>query len=288
MREASAASVEPEYAPAPLSEPEFVPPTGAPDSVPVHEPVPEPPPITADPVAPKRDPDRAAHADILLGQSPATSALFGGQTDTGMGPQVTTKVKDAALDAAKAFASIAVNPIGGLPAAYERMGPSRALVVGIVFAVVTLILIFIGIYVGSSPYERPDLADTFKFFFFGTLPFLCLWGTGAATRKFLSGEGSLRGDGFIAGATLLPLGILSFVIGVLGLLSANPIAVLTLFALCFTILTLYTGLTRISMVAETRAAWVVPIMLVIAFLITQLIFSAVVPTMLPSPAKMFG
>jgi hypothetical protein len=278
IRDVPAASVEPEY----------VPPTLSQDLTSVDAPPPETRPDIVDPVEPQRVREQPAPAVIELGQSPATSAIFGGQTETGMAPPVTTKVKDAALDATKAFATVAINPVGGLPAAYERLGPSRALGAGIFFAVVAVILIFIGIYVGSSPYERPDLADTFKFFFFGTLPFLILLGTSAVTRKFLSGAGSIHGDCFIAGATLLPLGLLSFVIGLLGLLSPNLIAVLTVFALCFTIFTLYIGLTRISMVAETRAAWVVPIMIAIAFLITQLIFNSVVPTMLPSPGKIFG
>lgn len=216
-----------------------------------------------------------------LSSSPATSAVFGGQPEPGMGPQVGAKVKEAGIDATKAFKTFATNPVGGLPAAYESLGPSRALGVGIVFAVVSLVCVFIGIYAGMDTYSRPEVGDSIKFFIFGTVPFLSLFGASAATRKLFGGQGSPQGDCFIAGATLLPLGFLMLVIGILGLVSIDVIGVLSLFALCFTILILYTGVTRISMVTESRATFAVPVMIVIALGLTKFIFGAVLPSFLP-------
>lgn len=220
--------------------------------------------------------------------SPATSALFGGQLEADSSPQVAAKVKEVGLDATQAFTTVAVNPVGGLPVAFEKLGQARALAAGVVFAVVSLLLTFIGVYAGTESYSRPDIVDSIKFLMFGTFPFLIVLGASAATRKLLGGHGSIHGDAFIAGATVLPLGFLILVIGVLGLAGIDAVAILTLIALSFTILILYTGITRISQLAESRAAFAIPIIIVIAFVVTKVIFNAVLPALVPSPGKVFG
>jgi hypothetical protein len=90
----------------------------------------------------------------------------------------------------------------------------------------------------------------------------------------------------IAGASLLPFGFLFFVSGLLGIANFEIAALLLIFALCYAILILYTGCTRISGVAESRAAFAVPVMIIVSAWLTKILFGAILPTFLPSPGRL--
>jgi hypothetical protein len=219
---------------------------------------------------------------------PSGGPVFGAMVESQprVAPQVTAKVKEASRDATKAFKTFATNPVGGLPVAFAELGPPRALGVGIVFAVFSILCIFMGVYVALPSFSKPDFGDSLKFLFFGAVPFLSLFAASAATRKVFGGEGSLHGDGFIAGSSLLPFGFLVLISSLLGLANLEIAALLVVFALCYGILMLYTGVTRISLVKESRAAFAVPVMIIVSFWLTKIIFGAVLPSFLPSPGRL--
>ena len=198
-------------------------------------------------------------------------------------PQVTARVKEASKDATTAFKTFATNPVGGLPVAFHSLGPTRSMGAGIVFAVCSILCVFIGVYVVLPSFAKPDLADSFKFILFGAVPFVSLLAASAVTRKAFGGHGSLHGDSFIAGASLLPFGFLVLASSLLGFANLEIAALLVVFALCYGILMLFTGVTRISNVSESRAAFAVPVMIIASFWITKIIFGAMLPSMLPSP-----
>lgn len=215
--------------------------------------------------------------------------IFGGlESQPRVTPQVTARVKEASRDATKAFKTFATNPVGGLPVAFAELGPARALGVGIVFAVFSILCVFIGVYIALPSFAKPELGDSLKFILFGAVPFFSLFAASAATRKVFGGKGSLHGDGFIAGAALLPFGFLVLISSLLGLANLEIAALLVVFALCYGILMLYTGVTRISLVSESRAAFAVPVMIIVSFWLTKIIFGAMLPSLLPSPGRMFG
>jgi hypothetical protein len=144
---------------------------------------------------------------------------------------------------------------------------------------------FIGVYIALPPFSKPDFGDSIKFLFFGAVPFLSLLAASAATRKVFGGKGSFHGDCFIAGAVLLPFGFLVFLSSLLGLANLEIAALLLVFALCYGILMLYTGVTRISFVSESRAAFAVPVMIIVCFWLTKIIFGAMLPSLLPGPGR---
>ena len=219
-----------------------------------------------------------------------TSMILGAQTVSAsqlpVAPQVTAKVREASKDATQAFKTFATNPVGGLPLAFESLGATRAMGAGIVFAVFSILCVFIGVYVLLPAFAKPDLFDSVKFILFGAVPFVSLLAASAATRKVFGGHGSLHGDSFIAGAALLPFGFLVLVSSVLGLANLEIAALLVVFALCYGILMLYTGVTRISNVSDSRAAFAVPVMIIASFWLTKIIFGAMLPSMLPSPSRL--
>jgi hypothetical protein len=234
-----------------------------------------------------------AGQSLLVQPQLATAAVPSGGTLFGIAlesqprvaPQVTAKVKEASRDATKAFKTFAMNPVGGLPVAFAELGLPRALGVGIVFAVFSIVCVFIGVYIALPSFSKPDLGDSIKFLFFGAVPFLSLFAASAATRKVFGGKGSFHGDCFIAGAALLPFGFLIFLSSLLGLANLEIAVLLLVFALCYGILMLYTGVTRISLVSESRAAFAVPVMIIVSFWLTKIIFGAVLPSFLPGPGR---
>lgn len=236
----------------------------------------------------------AATGMCSLCVAPATagtsaSVLFASQAVSDqprVAPQVTAKVKEASKDATQAFRTFATNPVGGLPLAFHSLGAPRAMGVGIVFAICSILCVFIGIYVALPVFAKPALADSVKFILFGAVPFVSLLAASAATRKAFGGRGSFHGDTFIAGAALLPFGFLILLSSVLGLANLEIAALLIVFALCYGILMLYTGITRISNVSESRAAFAVPVMIIVSFWLTKIIFGAMLPSLLPSPSQL--
>lgn len=221
-----------------------------------------------------------------MAQSANGAILFATHAQPRMTPQVTAKVKEASRDATQAFKIFATNPVGGLPVAFNSLGPPRAMGVGIVFAIFSIVCVFIGVYVALPAFAKPEISDSVKFIFFGAVPFMSLLAASAATRKIFAGAGSLQGDSFIAGAALLPFGFLVLVSSVLGIANLEIAALLVVFALCYGILMLYTGVTRISRVSESRAAFAVPVMIIVSFWLTKIIFGAMLPSLLPSPGRL--
>lgn len=209
-----------------------------------------------------------------------------GTMDRPGAPQVSAKVKAASKDATAAFKTFATNPVGGLPAAFANLGTARAVGVGVVFGVVSVLCVFIGIYIALPSFSKPDIGDSIKFMAFGAVPFLSLFAAAAATRKVFGGQGSYHGDCFIAGAALLPFGFLILLTGLLGIANLEISLLLLVFALCYGILMLYTGITKISLVSESRAAFAVPVMIIVSFWLTKIIFGAVLPSFLPSPGRL--
>jgi hypothetical protein len=199
--------------------------------------------------------------------------------------ELSTKVKTASKDATQALKTFAANPVGGLPAAFEALGESRALRVGLVFAAASVVLIFVGVYMSLPAFMRPDFGTSLKFIVFGAVPFASILAASMATRKVFGGAGSIGGDSMIAGASLLPFGFLIFISGLLGLANFEVTALLLIFAFCYAILILYTGCTRVSGVAESKAAFAVPVMIIVSAWLTKILFGAILPSFLPSPTR---
>jgi hypothetical protein len=223
---------------------------------------------------------------MALQQSATGTALVVDGLQPGGAPQVAARLKEASKDATQAFKTFATNPVGGLPIAFQSLGAPRAMGVGIVFSIFSILCVFIGIYVAMPSFAKPEVSDSIKFIFFGAVPFVSLLAASAATRKVFGGTGSFHGDSFIAGAALLPFGFLVFVSSVLGIANLEIAALLVIFALCYGILMLYTGVTRISHVSESRAAFAVPVMIIVSFWLTKIIFGAMLPSLLPSPGRL--
>jgi hypothetical protein len=198
-------------------------------------------------------------------------------------PAEAGRFKTASADAVEALKLFTKNPVGGLPAAYERLNEPRAIGVGIAFAVIYLLCWLAFLYIAFD--TRPEgIEGIVKFILGGAVPFAGFWGASALARKIFNGTGSMGGDCFIAGAALLPLGFYIVLAGILGINNATVIVALGVFALVFTILILFTGCTRISKISEEKSALAVPVMLLVSAWLMDIIYNALFGAKLLGPA----
>ena len=115
-----------------------------------------------------------------------------------------------------------------------------------------------------------------KLILLGLLGYLSMTAAAAVTRLIFRGVGGFDGDCFIAGSCLLPVGFFALVSGLVGGLNGEVMVLLALFAVCYAILIMYSGLTQISAVSPRGAAFAVPVMIALSAWLSKVVFVAVV------------
>jgi len=197
---------------------------------------------------------------------------------------VTDKVKAASKDSLQAFLKFATDPVAGLSVAYESLGAARALRVGISFGVVFSLCVLIAAYrLIPEGFRPPGAVGFFKLLVCAVVPFVCLAGAGALARLVCRGKGGLSNDSFIAGASLLPFGFVMLLSSILGAGNLEVIGAFAVFALCLTILMLFAGCTRITVMSERLATIAVPLMLMLSAWFTKIIYAAMINSAMGSP-----
>ncbi|MEP7326688.1 MAG: zinc ribbon domain-containing protein [Gemmatimonadota bacterium] len=184
------------------------------------------------------------------------------------------RMKSASSDAFGAFKTFATNPVGGLSEAYDGLGAGKALAVGITFGVVFALCIVLSVYriMGSAFF--PGVGGFLKILVIAVVPFVALFAAAAGVRTVFRGEGALGSDSFMAGAALLPFGLMMLLMSLLGPSSmGNTMYFLSIFAITLTILMLFAGITRINKISERMATIAIPVMLVVTGWLTKLIYT---------------
>ena len=165
------------------------------------------------------------------------------------------------------------NPGGGLLPAFSRLEKHEALEVGIIYGIIADLMFVCSVYINWESNNFPFLALCFV----GTIPFMSLIISSHLIRFFYNASGNIDTDVFIAGATLLPLGLMTWIMGFISL-SLNIIVLpFIIFGCSYAILTLYISCTQILNLSEAKAAFVIPIMLLISSSLSYLAFVPVLP-----------
>ena len=204
---------------------------------------------------------------------------------TPLSQQLKTEVKARSLDAWQGVKLVAKSPVGGLAESFALFDDQRAIQVGIIFAIVYEVALFLGALIfkskatgllaGYLPIGELTVSQMVKVVFLGLVPFASLTGACALARAIFRGTGRFAGDVYTAGAVLLPSGIMVLVASLLGAANLEVILILYLFALTYSILMLYAGCSRIGNISEAGAAPAVPIILLMSAWITKIIVTAV-------------
>lgn len=204
---------------------------------------------------------------------------------TPLGEQLTTELKARSRDAWQGMKLFAASPVGGLPQSFAMFDDKRAIQVGIAFAVLYELALFVGgilfkskaqsLLGGWFPIGELTATQMFKLVVLGLVPFISLIVALGLARQIFRGNGRFAGDVYTAGAVLLPSGLLVLLAALLGAANAEVIILLSLFALTYSILMLYAGCSRIAGISEAGAAPAVPIILLASAWITKVIVVAV-------------
>ena len=190
-------------------------------------------------------------------------------------------VKAASMDALAAFKTFAGDPVAGLPRAYQALGDRKALRAGVAFGAVSLACFLLGGYLLLPEMFKQDLFEflgfggVMKCLLFGVVPFACTAAGSLAVRKVLRGEGALGSDCFIAGAAVVPASLCILFSGIVGLGNFEVIGILTVFAGCTGVLTLFSGYTRIGKLSERAGTLAVPVVVLLAVWLAKVIASSV-------------
>ncbi|MEO1401553.1 MAG: DnaJ domain-containing protein [Cyanobacteria bacterium J06635_1] len=177
------------------------------------------------------------------------------------------------------FLAILTNPAGEMLPLYDRLLPRQATQVGCLFAMVANLCFTLSGYQLSSGVTQAERVATSRIL-------LNLWVTGgtvflglavilAFSRSWFRRRGRWAGDIFIAGATVLPLGIFALLVPVALIVSPWLGGLVGLFAMMLTLLTLYSGCTQIHHQTEQTATWVAPSLLFIGLSVAYLMWQAI-------------
>ena len=171
-------------------------------------------------------------------------------------------------EALRALPLFIFNPGGGLLPVFARLKHSG--VAGLVYGAIAVVCFVGGVVLGwQVPVSLWQLGVV------GGVPFVSLVVVSAIARLLFRRRGSLSGDIFTAGATLLPVGFFVCVSGFLTVIPNSILTILAVFAGCYSILTLYSGCTQIANLSEAQAAFVVPVMVLISSWLAYLAFTAI-------------
>ncbi|MEQ9359123.1 DnaJ domain-containing protein [Coleofasciculus chthonoplastes] len=180
-------------------------------------------------------------------------------------------LKELLGDILATLKSFLLNPMGGLLPSFARLDAQRAMVVGFLLAAIFDACFVWGIYTGWRDVVSVSLIPLIGV---GMMPFIILVLMSAIARLIRRHPGSLAGDSFLAGATLMPLTILAIANGISSNLPSQLMVMITVFTSCYTILTLYSGCTQIANLSEKTAALLVPVMVLVSGWISYWAFMA--------------
>lgn len=175
-------------------------------------------------------------------------------------------------DTLRILPSLALNPTGALLPGMLSLEKPRVMAVGILFAAIANFCFIGGTYLGWRDQLNFSLFDLLLV---GLVPFVTLMLMVGVARLITRRRGSLAGDIFLAGASVLPVGFLALTSGVSPVLGSQIMVVITVFASCYTILMLYSGCTQIANLPEKTAALLVPVMVLVSAWLSYVAFTAI-------------
>ncbi len=197
------------------------------------------------------------------------------------GPGAADKMKGASKEALKAFKGFALSPVGGLAPACESLPGKSSMAVGIVFGVAYVVCVLLGgMIMARFHLGGIGVVGILKLILVIVMPFVSIVVISLAARAITHSAGSLNSDCFVAGAALLPIGIVALVGGILGPGNYQVTGILSIFAGSTCLLMVFVGLTRISKMSDLAATIAIPLMMVLVIVLLRIMF--------PSPMALMG
>ena len=201
--------------------------------------------------------------DVGTGHCPACGkALLATVSEKKRGPALEA-AKAASGDALQALKQLALDPVGGLAAAYNALDSRRAVGAAVGFAAIFALCVLVTVLSIKPGFVRLDFVDYLKLLIFTLVPPVAASAACLLARLAFRGSGGYEGDAFVGCATVLPLGVLCPLAATVGASNVEVVAILLTFALAYSILILYAGCVHISTIRTSLAAPAVPLILLV-------------------------
>lgn len=174
--------------------------------------------------------------------------------------QITEVSKEAAKDAVEVSKSFFSDPIGGLSNTFTKLGDIKSRSVGILFIVFTIIIFVIGFSQTISNYNyysNTFIKSILIIIVLEAIVFFSLM----LSRAALNGQGSINSDFYITGLSLAPFGLLIFISSILGIQSIWSFFAYLCFGITYTVLILFSGLTKIYKFSDSKSSIIIAIIL---------------------------
>lgn len=202
-------------------------------------------------------------------------------------------------DAWAAVLMLSKNPTGNMVGVLNILGTTRSGVVGLIFGLVAALSFILPVNHVIPSFDGHAFAVFIRVLFVGFLPYLCFMLLNLLLRTVTSVKGRIEQDSLVAGIAVLPiipLNILSLFFSTnfnfLQLESmGNQIAVMisiSLLAFCLVVILLYSGILRISRVAERTAVWATPLTVMITIFVTCEVIKMMIMSAVNSSSHEFG
>ncbi len=197
--------------------------------------------------------------------------------------QALNVTKQSSKNAFHAFMTFIVNPLGGLPGAYQSLGKAGALSVGIVFFVVFELCLFTSMRAGQ--WSGAGLVIWVKFLFCGAVPVASMMLGLAATRLIKKSDETWHADFFIATSYYLVWGLGLFLVGLLGVANFEIVLLIMIFSGYYSLYILLSGLTRVYKISESIAAFTLPAIQILSLWLTKVVILALLQSELSGIAS---
>lgn len=203
-------------------------------------------------------------------------------SSTAVGSQVQRQVAETSRDAVTALRLLAMDPVGGLPAAYEALGPLRSRSVGIALCALFALAATLGLRTAAGRSFEGVMQLTnlggntalLKWIIVLLVPPAVLAGSAYALRRLVRSPQRPASEVFTAGAAVTPAALALLIGGLLGIGNLEIVLLLALLAFCYLVLILYSGLTTVGGVSPRLAAPSVPVLLVLTAWLTKVVAAA--------------
>jgi len=198
--------------------------------------------------------------------------------------RATEEARQAAAAAGAAFRLFVMNPVGGLSTAYKSIGEQRSAAAGVALGIISSLLLATGMFLVQRRAARgldlffvapPGFSAFLKLVLVSVVAVGVLGITVLVLKTAFGGSRGASGSLFTAGAGTSYLGLLFILAGILGLKNVEVILLLGVFAMCYVTLILYTGFTQILSIHEGRAAFMLPVTLLLSAWLAKVIYVAV-------------
>ncbi len=151
------------------------------------------------------------------------------------------------------------NPGGGLLPAFSRLNNQQSKQVGTTYGLFSSLCFFCTYFMTGLPL----MVGVWQLFLIATIPFVSFLATGNIMRLVLHNRGRFSTDVFIAGVAVVPIGLVSLLIGFIPISAFSFTIPLFFLGFSYSALSLHAGYTQLLNIRESKAALTVALMLVL-------------------------